>query len=82
MSRNIKKIVEARKKNINPHYDMTAMDMEFFYRLAFSEKEATSTAIMDAVMQAFIYGYEMGNRAAKKEFQESFPALLKKGEKE
>ena len=82
MSRNIKKIVEMRKKTINPHYDMTAAEMEYLFKQAVSEEEATSTAIMDAIMDAFCFGYEMGCRATKKEFQENFPALLKKGEKE
>ena len=69
MARNIKKIVEERRDNINPRYDLTSVEMEYLYRLTGDGNTVTADDLYEALEQSFVYGYEMGFRAAKKEME-------------
>lgn len=55
--RNISKIIEGRRDKINPQFDL---DVSGFYEFSNGDK-------WDVIQNAFIYGYEMGVRAAKAE---------------
>lgn len=66
MARNIKKIVEERRENINPRYDLTKVEMEYLYRLTGDGRTVNPDDLFEALIQSFIFGYEMGCRAANK----------------
>ena len=69
MARNIKKIVEERRGNISPRYDLTSVEMEYLYRLTGDGNTVTADDLYEALEQSFVYGYEMGFRAAEKEME-------------
>ncbi len=63
MKRNVKKIIEKRLYHVPSAYNMNSNDMLEIKEMA-TKNGITDTASL--TVYAFVYGFELGNRAAKK----------------
>ncbi len=67
MKRNVKAIIEKRLYHVPSAYNMNAGDMRKIKDMATTEGIVD---IASLTVYAFIYGFELGNRAAKKEVKQ------------
>ncbi len=68
MKRNVKKTIEKRLYHVPSAYNMNADDMREIKAMS-----TTKDGIIDVAsvtIDAFVYGFELGNRAAKKEVKQ------------
>ena len=56
--RNVAKVISESRDKINPYYDLCAGELNQLYDVA--EK-----SVAHALCDAFVFGYEMGNRASR-----------------
>jgi len=66
--RNIKNIVAKRWAGIDPYYDLHMDDTTYLLSVAIPIQGATHETICEAIVQAYLFGYEMGSRATKKRY--------------